>query len=158
MWAGSVTVNILPDDVLLLIFYFDGLEDSEWWCISAVSWHRLVHVCQRWRSVVFASPNFLGLRLTWTCAENKAENIGIWPSLPIVIWNGIYSLKLGGGDFDVFLDVATVHRNRIWGINLYPTSWEFQRLASVMQDEFPALTHINLNCTDSPLQLFPMGS
>ena len=155
VWAGSVTINILPDDVLLLIFYFDGLEDSEWWCISAVSWHRLVHVCKRWRSVVFASPNFLGLRLTWTCAEN----IGIWPPLPIVIWNGIDWLKrqAGDGGFDVLLDAATVHRSRIWGISLYLTSRKLQRLASAMQEEFPALTHLTLNCPDSPLPALPDG-
>lgn len=53
-----MAINLLPDSVFLNISYFDG-----------GSWHlsrrrqRLVHVCERWRSVGFASPTFLELGL-----------------------------------------------------------------------------------------------
>lgn len=60
---GRVTINTLPNDVLVLIFYLDRMihldqhhpEDRIHW---PWRWDRLVHVCQQWRSVVFASPSF----------------------------------------------------------------------------------------------------
>jgi hypothetical protein len=76
VWAGHVTINTLPDDVLLHIFLIDGQEYHDESQASIVvledydrvkrlrwTWHRLVHVCRRWRSIVFASPNYLDLRL-----------------------------------------------------------------------------------------------
>ncbi|KAH9989361.1 hypothetical protein BJV77DRAFT_688937 [Russula vinacea] len=84
-------INILPDDILLLIFRFDraicldGLgEVGQLGHMPNWRWHRLVHVCQRWRSVVFGSPNFLDLRLD--CGPTtRVELIGIWPPFPIVM-------------------------------------------------------------------------
>ncbi|KAH9985557.1 hypothetical protein BJV77DRAFT_1152763, partial [Russula vinacea] len=66
---GRVTISMLPEDVLLPIFHFDRLAylDEEGDAFPAFRvfwrWHRLVHVCQRWRSVIFGSPHFLDLRL-----------------------------------------------------------------------------------------------
>ena len=49
-------------------------------------WHWLVHVCQRWRSVIFASSksNILNLKLSFE-ALTHVELLDIWPPLPIVI-------------------------------------------------------------------------
>ena len=48
---------MLPDDVLLDIFDFyvvEAMEDEEVLYLDKISaWHTLVHVCRRWRSVVF---------------------------------------------------------------------------------------------------------
>jgi hypothetical protein len=98
--TANVTINILPDDLLLRIFHFvrvthlhgleddpvislDGLEDVDpVWRLPW--WYRLIHVCQKWRSVVFAAPNFLNLRLV--CGpRTRVELTGIWPPLPIII-------------------------------------------------------------------------
>jgi hypothetical protein len=54
--AGHVpTIGVLPDDVLLEIFYFCQAAPMDkmdhWWeKPEAVprTWHTLVHVCQRW--------------------------------------------------------------------------------------------------------------
>ena len=103
------------------------------------SWHRLVHVCRRWRSVVFMSPNFLDLRLVcypWT----RLEFLGIWPPLPIVIRDMIYTPSRE----DYVLDAAIVHRNRVCEIYLTRTP-HLQRLTSAMQGQFPALTHFKLD-------------
>ena len=77
VWAGRMTINKLRDDVLLHIFLFGGLVyqhpsagihlpgtgDVDRLCSLPWEWHRLVHVCRRWRSIIFASPNFLDLQL-----------------------------------------------------------------------------------------------
>ncbi|KAF8266396.1 hypothetical protein EI94DRAFT_198508 [Lactarius quietus] len=57
------TVKVLPDNVLLEIFDFDRLSSTDRSWEHPWQWHRLVHVCQRWRRVVFSSPRRLDLRL-----------------------------------------------------------------------------------------------
>ena len=67
----AITIDDLPDDVLLAIFNFhvdkhQGLPVSIFDChrIREIeSWQSLVHVCRRWRGLVFASPRRLNLRL-----------------------------------------------------------------------------------------------
>ena len=161
MWAGRVTIDILPDDVLLHIFhlsrvtYFEGVNrmiDARINRIAAresdvrlshppLEWRQLVHVCQRWRSVVFASSNFLDLKLV--CGpRTRVELIDIWPPLPIVVRNMPDSSMPNHYDFDA----AIVHHNRVCEINLYRlSSSQLLRLASVMQGQFPALTHLMLD-------------
>ena len=146
MWAGRVTINILPDDVLLLIFYFDrvttldelgrvGRQRPSW------RWSRLVHVCQRWRSVVFASLIFLDLKL-FCGPSTRLELTAIWPPLPIVIANTAFRPMPECFDFDA----VTVHRNRVCEIDISDlTSSQLQRLASAMQMPFPALIHLMLH-------------
>jgi hypothetical protein len=156
VWAGDVTIDILPDNVLLHIFLFDGLE---YWHRGLINrfvgqggtdrlgrltwtWYRLVHVCRRWRSIIFASPNFLDLRLV-CLPGTRVELTGIWPSLPIIISNAF-----GGtfpGDFD--FDAAIVHPNRVREINLSLSSLQLQRLVPAMQEQFPALIHLLLFST-----------
>ena len=142
--AGRVTVNILPDDILLLIFHFyrvieklagvDRAQRLSW------GWDRLAHVCQRWRSIVFASPRFLDLALI--CGpRTPLELVDIWPALPIIMRN------THDNPFpkDYNFDAAIVHRSRICQIDLNPSRWNWQRLTSIMQEQFPALIHLSLN-------------
>jgi hypothetical protein len=137
--AGRVTINILPDDVLLHIFHsvrvtsLDGLKGVDGQYLPW-NWHRLVHVCRRWRSVVFASPKFLDLKLL--CGlRTRVQHTGIWPPLPIVIRNNPY-----------FPHTAIVQPNRICEISLrFLKSSQFQRLISTMQHQFPALVHLTLD-------------
>jgi F-box-like len=92
VWVGRVTIDIPPDDVLLLIFHFDRLtyldEPRDFARMRYLfwKWHLLVHVCRRWRSVVFGSPNFLDLRLVCD-PRTRLELIDIWHPFPIIITN-----------------------------------------------------------------------
>jgi hypothetical protein len=145
MWAGRVTtINILPDDVLLHIFHFDPLAcldmPFDYILHQSWRWHRLVHVCQRWRSVVFASPNFLDLKLV--CGpRTRTKLTGIWPPLPVIVRNMVDFLMPQDYDFDA----AIVHHNRVCTIDLFHlSSSQLLRLASAMQEPFPALIHLML--------------
>ncbi|KAI0290671.1 hypothetical protein BC826DRAFT_527891 [Russula brevipes] len=77
---GRAIIDILPDDVFLDIFdfYVDEAHDVE-------GWQTLVHVCQRWRHIVFASPHRLRLQLLSTSRRSMRDMLGVWPALPIVI-------------------------------------------------------------------------
>ncbi|KAH9073490.1 hypothetical protein EDB83DRAFT_76927 [Lactarius deliciosus] len=62
---GKGYINTLPDNVLLEIFDLcrEG-HDAGWFTFTvAWDWHRLVHVCQRWRQLVFGSPRRLDIQL-----------------------------------------------------------------------------------------------
>ena len=141
----GVTINVLPDDVLLHIFHFDRL-----WCLPW-RWHRLVHVCRRWRSVIFASPNFLGLRLV--CGpRTRVELTSIWPPLPIIIKNMADSPMPEDYNFDA----AIQHQNRVREIKLqYLTSSQLQRLASALREQLPALIHLMLDFDGHPSRRAP---
>ena len=149
MWTGRDTIDILPDDVLLLIFHFDGLENPHW---RPYWWHRLVHVCRKWRSIVFASSNFLKLKLEAGCLKKRMELIDIWPSLPISLRNGM--LRPTPEDYGSLI----MHTSRISRITFFLLSnSQLQGLALAMQETFPALTHLTLSCRDRQAPVFPDG-
>jgi hypothetical protein len=147
VWASHVTINTLPDDVLLNIFLFDRLtylEEVDQLLRLSWRWCRLVHVCWRWRSVIFASPKFLGLRLVFG-PRTRVELAGIWPPLPIIIRNRVRWPMPGNYDSNA----AIMHHSRVREIDLhYVTCPQLQRLASVMQEQFPALVHLMLQYVD----------
>ena len=159
VWAGHATINILPDDVLLRIFNFyqvtslDGLDESD--PMFKHHWHRLIHVCWRWRCIVFASPNFLDLKLVcgpWT----RVELTAIWPPLPTIIRNRANYPMPENYDFDA----AFANHNYVYKIDLFHlSSSQLQRLASAMQQHFPALIHLLLeSASDSrPAPALPGG-
>ncbi len=85
-----MTIDVLPVEILLEIFDFyqlDAVERSRggrpW------KWHRLAHVCQRWRHVVALSPLRLDLRILCKAGVGGATTIepilDAWPTLPIVV-------------------------------------------------------------------------
>ena len=63
-----VNIGVLPDDVLLEIFDLYVVDLSMGG--PRPDWHTLVHVCHRWRCVVFASPR--RLRLELLCSNERS--------------------------------------------------------------------------------------
>jgi hypothetical protein len=141
IWVDHVEINIIPDDVLLHIFHFIRISPNGSSITAPGSWWiGLVHVCRKWRSVIFASPNFLDLTLVcflWT----RVELTRVWPPFPIIIEtvDGVIP-----EDYD--FNAAIVHPNRVRSITLpyFESSSQLQRLASAMQEPFPALTLLTL--------------
>ena len=133
-FKARVTINILPDDVLLHIFRLS-------W-----RWDRLVHVCRRWRSIVFGSPTFLGLRLVYG-PRTRVELTDIWPPLPIIIRDMV------NRPMPMNYDFATIihnYRARVCEIDLFHlTNSQLKQLASAMQGHLPALLHLMLDFHDS---------
>ena len=78
--TGRMSIATLSNYVLFEIFSF---------LVAAAyrkdEWHTLVHVCQKWRSVAFASPRRLDLRLL--CSEGRLakKTLEVWPALPIIV-------------------------------------------------------------------------
>jgi hypothetical protein len=102
-------------------------------------WDRLVHVCQRRRSIIFASSNTLNLKLIFEPVI-CLELLGIWPPLPIIVRNFYHSRKS-----DYNFGSVLMHRNRICAIHLcYSKRSRLEQLVSAMQGQSPALTYLVL--------------
>jgi F-box-like len=135
-----ITIGSLPEDVLLDIFGF-VCQMSRLMLSPSQRWVVLVHVCRRWRSVVFASPHRLDLQLLCYSTTPVRKTLDVWPRLPIVVSN----LKTGYRYHDLDNIVAALeHRDRVCEMTISPRSNEFERLLTVMQEPFPALTHWHL--------------
>ncbi|KAI9508236.1 hypothetical protein F5148DRAFT_932742 [Russula earlei] len=140
--SDRVTINTLPDDVLVEIFHFYVIHLR----IGPNGWHTLVHVCQRWRHVVFASPRRLNLRLEYTGQRPMSEMLDVWPVLPVAIRHDSRSYELSNSYRDSWENVVGAlesepHRICAIGLPFFPTSrWE--RLAAAMQKPFPQLTFL----------------
>src|SRR5258708_2522769 len=84
---GRVTIDVLPDVAILLIFdcYENQVPDDDEDHYGIQAWYSLIHVCRKWRSVVFGSPRRLDLRLYCTEKTPVREMLAVWPPLPIVV-------------------------------------------------------------------------
>jgi hypothetical protein len=133
-----VTIETLPDDPLLGIFdfYVEATRDDD-------RWHTLVHVCPRWRNVVFASPRRLGLRLLSTQRRSVEKILDLWPALPIIIRDNSPEFTPRGAKNII---VALKYSNRVCEMTLSDISAPFsEQFLAVSQDPFPALTDLTLS-------------
>jgi len=147
--SQNVAIGTLSNDVLLEIFFFyvDKAKIME-------EWHTLVHVCQRWRYLVYAHPCLLRLRLLCTEKTPVRKMLGVWPVLPIVIWNsGDPTLLVEGADNIV---AALEHHDRVHSISLWSIPiFLLERFSSVMQQPFPVLGSLTLLPYENKTSILP---
>ncbi|KAH9971516.1 hypothetical protein BGW80DRAFT_1561523 [Lactifluus volemus] len=135
--SPRVTICSLPDEVLLDIFEFCLHDPVE---RRAKAWPKLVHVCQRWRYIVFASPLRLDLCLLCRDRTPVREMLDIWPPLPIQIV--IYDGDLQDEDNII---AALECPNRVRSIEFNGWTIPLERLVTVMQEPFPGLESLSLS-------------
>ncbi|KAH9164280.1 hypothetical protein EDB89DRAFT_2233996 [Lactarius sanguifluus] len=149
MSCGSATTDVLTDDILLNIFHFcrihedeDTSSDEPWrwkW-----DWDSLVHVCQRWRQIIFASPHHLYIQLQCKCGTPVRSHLGYWPALPIIIdYTQNYSRELAPDDEDNVV-AALEHPDRVSCVKLYMEGSQLGKITTVMQESFPMLRFLEL--------------
>jgi hypothetical protein len=137
---------MLPDDVLLAIFDFCGEDHYEYTKGEIEAWQSLVHVCRRWRTVVFGSRHRLNLRLFCT-NETPVRDLDVWPPFPLVIM-GYPSEGVG--------DIILEHRDRVDRIFLQQAdSSAFEKVFAAMQEPFPELTDLRLSLYDKTVPVVP---
>jgi hypothetical protein len=146
-----VTLGVLLDDVLLEIFTFYlsfGFYRFRTFTDIEDAWHTLVHVCRRWRTIVFASPHRLKLQLLCTNKRPVQKALDIWPELPIVIRGHRGMSKAQDGNN--ILAVLKRH-NRVCEIDLrdIPNSFLKRMRATKMKNPFSALTILRLHSTQT---------
>jgi hypothetical protein len=137
---------MLPDDVLLEIFDFcrsRSYADHDMW-----NWRPLVHVCQTWRYIVFASPHRLDLQILCTYRTPVRKNLDIWPAFPIII--DYYNLHAGRGippkdEGNAIAAFDSAHLGRVRFVRLDVTGLQLGKIATVMQEPFPVLIHLEIS-------------
>jgi len=129
-------VPVLPDDVLLVVFHFYLVKYAKH-DKDTCRWRTLVHVCRRWRSLVFGSPRRLDLKLRCTLKTPARDLLDIWPALPLFIQGHIYEES----DVDNII-AALERRDRVCKISLKS---HLEKVLGSMQEPFPDLTSLTLN-------------
>ena len=144
-----ILVDTLPDDSLLAIFdhYVNNEDQSE--KQSERVWQSLVHVCCRWRSIIFASPRHLNLRLVCTEKTPARDTLDVWPTLPLVVW------CWGIRNVDNIIAVLE-RRDRVCQIYLTDVqSSDMEILLAAMQQPFPELTHLSFRSEGETVPVVP---
>ena len=139
-----IRIDVLPDDVLLEIFdlYMMIMNRSYRGKAAVEAWQSLVHVCRRWRTLVFESPRRLNLRLLCTSKISVRNRLDVWPALPLII-RGFMDLSRGSSTDNVIAALGQSNRVReVFLSDLTDRQWE-EALAP-MQVSFPELTDLKL--------------
>jgi hypothetical protein len=144
-----LTVSQLSDDVLLEIFFFYLELDEKYY--DEDTWYTLVHVCQRWRYLVFASPCRLRLRLYCTNERQVKRMLNIWPELPIIIYACCGASRLQGMT-NIHAALKQRHRVCQFCIDLIPNSL-LRKIAITKQ--LPALEELRLWSEDKNVPVLP---
>ena len=152
----EVTIdNNLPDEVLLRIFdfYKEGARtylDPPW------GWQTLAHVCRRWRYIILASPQRLGLQVDCSAGTPTRKSLDIWPPFPIAITSinfNPYKMSARGEENIV---AALEQCDRVCEITLFGFKRAaLERFAAVMEGPFPALTQLTLLSFDRTPAMLP---
>jgi len=145
-----MTINQLPDDILLEIFGF-YLAYPLPFC-GEDEWHTLVHVCRQWRYVVFGSPRHLDLRLL--CINRRlVKTLDIWPELPIVIY-------IDDGNFCQLPSVTNVlsvlnQHDRVCKIFIVGVPNSLLKEVATTSESFPALIELGLASSEEDPPIVP---
>lgn len=160
---GYAMIDKLPDDVLLEIFDAHRIRQSGISDCSGWQWDRLVHVCRRWRQIIFASPLRLCVRLHCTNLNeiHVQKFLGCWPAFPIIVDyvsgrpKGIFPVEAPDDDDDVL--TAVEHSDRVHQLDLHIREPQLAKLATVLQKPFPVLKKLRLSRKSWPELVLPRG-
>ncbi|KAH9057859.1 hypothetical protein EDB87DRAFT_975753 [Lactarius vividus] len=144
----QVTIENLSDKVLLNIFryYLDA---------SPRFWLRLVHICRKWRRIVFANQRALCLRLFATYGTPVLKTLDRWPALPIVVqYGGSLALDPPVPRDEDNIMAALKQSDRVTSISLTVTSSLLEKL-STTERPFLQLKQLVLLSRDAVRQTLP---
>jgi hypothetical protein len=140
-WQRAVTtIDMLPEDTLLVIFYFYRLDAMMQSWQSPWRWHRLAHVCRKWRHVISMSPRHLDLRILCKSGAPIESVLDSWPTLPLFVrYDGPESKSLPNNI------IAALRRpGRVYEIDLVLPGLLFGSLVEVIQEPFQTLECIRI--------------
>ena len=137
---GCVTIDTLSDDCLLCIFdhYCRNSKDG-----GSTWWHPLVHICRRWRHVVFSCPSYLNLQHVCKSKTHLKATLDVWPAFLIDI-QASFDDCVDSNEDDII--GALEYRDRIASIFLWDirSAAQLEKCITSMQEPFPPLTSLHL--------------
>ena len=164
----TVSIDMLNDDVLLVIFDFCRLADkgevdptderdwgcdwqrSSWWHeLTQVCqrwdwdrqhwWHRLTQVCQRWRSLILASSCRLNLHVVCTKGTPMAEKLAYFLHLPLMVIYEFPRSEMIRPDDERNILISLQRRDHVRRIRLCAATPALQKMIIPLHEEFPLL-------------------
>ncbi|KAH9018086.1 hypothetical protein EDB84DRAFT_1581626, partial [Lactarius hengduanensis] len=148
-----IMIEKLSDEVLLSIFRY-YLDASPRFWIRVV----LVHICRKWRRIVFASSQALRLRLFYTHGSPFLKALNHWPSLPIVVeYGGSLELDPPAPEDDDNIMAALEQSDRVSSISLTVTYSLLKKLYAI-ESPFSELEHLVLLSRDEDWQQLTLPS
>jgi hypothetical protein len=147
-----LAINDLPDDDLLAIFdfcvfryqYLDCLQLHESGINGKIeSWQSLVHVCRRWRCLVFGSARRLNLRLVCTTRKTR-KPLDVWPALPFILFGSAFSVSRVIPELEHSDRIRQIRLSCIAMSHIEDCSWTAKQTAA-MQVPFPELIALYLS-------------
>ena len=141
------TILRLSNDVLLKIFRY-------YLHASPRFWSRLVHICRKWRHIVFTSQQALHLRLFCSPGTPVSKTLDCWPPLPIVLeYGSSLALDPPSPEDEVNIVAALKRSDRVSSISLTVTTSLLDKLYAI-ERPFLELEDLTLLARDSvPLDL-----
>ena len=126
---------MFPGNILLEVFDFCRLKANETQDENFYDWwHGLVHVCRRWRQLIFTSPRRLKVQLHCTCDIPVKKKIDCWPQIPIAInlegWGNLNSRQENN------LLTAIEHSHRVCSITLNLPHQQLEKVVKMMLTHF----------------------
>ena len=111
-----------------------------------------MHVCRRWRGVVFGSPLRLNLRLVCATTTPARNTLDVWPALPLYIQSSSPPREDSADNVLVVLERS----NRVYLINLLCfSSSDFEKFWAAMDMPFPELRHLQLGSNKKMMPVLP---
>jgi hypothetical protein len=149
---GHSTIGVLASNILLEIFYFY----QEFYRINPTftnprhrgpamplsEWCPLMHVCRRWRQIIFESPRRLGLQILCTQRNRFKKSLGIWPDFPIAIDDNRSRTVFTGRIEEDDVIAALEHPNRVCRIVL--ESLLLELMATMSCKPYPLLKCLDI--------------
>ena len=156
-----LSIDDLPDDDLLAIFDFcvvryqdldrREVRDSDYDMIREIeSWKSLVHVCRRWRGLVFGSPRRLNLKFFFLPGISPRKTLDDWPALPLLIVGSVSELLVD----NVIAELKHSDRIRRIDLECYTAAQMKKKIWTAMQVPFPELAFLYLSfegLSDAPV-------
>jgi hypothetical protein len=123
--------------------YYGGKARTE-------AWRLLVHVCRRWRNLVFRSPRRLNLQLFCTPKTPAKDKLYIWPALPLIVRG---DMTLSSTDNVI---AALGHSNRVCKVDLGALAdRQLEEVFAAMQVPFPELTDLHFHSKSETSPVIP---
>jgi len=153
-----VTIEVLPDDILLSIFTFYRLPNKILCRPFFWRWHTLVQVSRRWRYVILALPHSLRPYLVTTYRSHwlsRWMSLGRWPPFPISIQYYNLGRTLAPEEED---DLASVldQPDCIYEVCLTMSRSILEKSTAWVEGPFPELERLSLKSNEPGLDL-PSG-
>jgi hypothetical protein len=142
-------IDVLPNDVLLEIFDFYLTMDPLYAAATEIEpWRSLVHVCRRWRGLIFESPRRLNLQLLCTPVTSTRDKLDTWPALPLIVRGNLTSGLLSDMPVDNIIP-ALEQSNRVSQVTLWDLAdWQLEEVPAAMQVPFPEFSFLQLSSFD----------